>query len=313
MLTVYSGPYLINPLADDTLDSEPEALKFSDTNFDLFDKIKRAISKIKSLKQIPVRKKYAKFPCALCERNVSTEGIQCSNCSYWVHRKCNGTTKQEYEKLSEEPDDVPFHCLLCTIQLNAEIFPFTYFDKAALNELNGIDLPSQLNSLVPQETRSKLTNLPNLSEFDLDENLAQIINSKYYEIKDVSKLSIGNSSFSFLHANLRSLSAHIDDLKLLLDSIKLPFDILGISETKEQVNKDFLSNINLAGYDFYSQPSISAAGGVALYINSKLNYLIREELNATENEFECIWIEVKNSKSQNIPCCCIYRHPNTQL
>ena len=127
MSTVYSGPYSINPQADDTLESEPEALKFSDANFDLFDKIKRAISKIKSLKQIPVRKKYAKFPCALCERNVSTEGIQCSNCSYWVHRKCNGTIKQEYEKLSEEADDVPIYCLLCTIQLNAEIFPFTYF------------------------------------------------------------------------------------------------------------------------------------------------------------------------------------------
>ena len=93
--------------------------------------------------------------------------------------------------------------------------------------------------------------------------MAQFINSKYYEIKDVSKLSKGNSSFSLLHANLKSLSAHIDDLKLLLDSIKLPFDILGISEIKEQVNKDFLRNVNLAGYDFYSQPSMPAAGGAA--------------------------------------------------
>ena len=51
--------------------------------------------------------------------------------------------------LSEEPDDVPFYCFLFTVQLNAEIFPFTYFDKTKLNELNGIDLPSQL-SLVRQ-------------------------------------------------------------------------------------------------------------------------------------------------------------------
>ena len=121
MSTVYSKPYLINPLPDDTLDSEPDASEFSDGNFDLFDKIKRAILKIKSLKQFPVRKNYAKFPCALCERNVSTEGIQCSNCFYWVHRKYNGTTKQEYEKLSEEQQDVPFYCLLCTNQLNAEL------------------------------------------------------------------------------------------------------------------------------------------------------------------------------------------------
>ena len=89
--------------------------------------------------------------------------------------------------------------------------------------------------MVPYEIHLKLTKLRNLSEFDLDENLAQILNSKYYEIKDVSKLSKGKGSFSLLHTNLRSLSAHIDDLQLLLDSKKLPFDILGISETKEQV------------------------------------------------------------------------------
>ena len=66
--------------------------------------------------------------------------------------------------------------------------------------------------------------------------------------------------------------------------MKLPLDILGISETKEQLNKNFLRNVNLAGYDFYSQPTMSAAGGVALYVKSKLNYLIREELDVTENE-----------------------------
>ena len=101
------------------LDSESEAIEFSDANFDLFNKIKRAISKIKSLKQIPVKKRYAKFPCALCERNVSTEGIQCSNCSYWVHSKCNGTTKQEYEKLPEEPHDVPFYWFVFFVPFNS--------------------------------------------------------------------------------------------------------------------------------------------------------------------------------------------------
>ena len=116
-----------------------------------------------------------------------------------------------------------------------------------------------------------------------------------------------------LHANRRSLSGHIDDLKLLLESLKLPFDILGISKTKQQVNKNFLRNVNLTGYEFYSQPSMSAAGGVALYVNSILNYLITEELNVTGNEFERIWIEVKNSGSLNILCCCAYRHPNTEL
>ena len=51
--------------------------------------------------------------------------------------------------------------------------------------------------------------------------------------------------------------------------------------------------------DFYSQSSNSSAGGVALYVNSNLNYIIREDLNLTENEFECIWIEVKKLQKSN--------------
>ena len=114
------------------------------------------------------------------------------------------------------------------------------------------------------------------------------LNSKYYETQDIPDLSRAKDSFYLLHSNLKRLSAYVDELKLLLDSMKLPFDIIGISETKEQVHKSFLSNVNLSGYDFYSHPSNSSAGGVALYVNSKLNYIIREDLKLTQNKFECI-------------------------
>ena len=98
-------------------------------------------------------------------------------CFQWVHRKYNRTSKEEFKKLCEEPDDVPFFCLLCTIELNAEIFPLHDLDKIELNKLNGIDLPSQLSLLVPYETQSKLTKLPNLGD-DLDENPVHIIKFK---------------------------------------------------------------------------------------------------------------------------------------
>ena len=69
-------------------------------------------------------------------------------------------------------------------------------------------------------------------------------------------------SFSLFHANLRSLSAHLDELQLLLKTLKVDFDIIGISETKEQ-SGGFLKNVNLDGYSIHSQHSNSAAGGVA--------------------------------------------------
>ena len=109
--------------------SESNTSEIVDTNLDLYDKIKNAIAKLKATKQQPPRKRFAKFPCAVCDCNVNKDAIYCTNCLHWVHCKCNGTSKQEYDWLSEEADDVPFYCLLCTIELNSQIFPLTYLDN----------------------------------------------------------------------------------------------------------------------------------------------------------------------------------------
>ena len=169
----------------------------------------------------------------------------------------------------------------------------TFFDKIDLNELNGIDLASQLSSFPPYEVRSKLMKLPSLDDFGMDENLVNAINSKYYDISEPRNVYNSKSSFSLFHSNLRSPSKHIDELQTLLRSTEMPFDIIGVSETKQQVDRGFLTNVNLNGYDFYSQPSKTSAGGVAIYIKSSLNYAIRDDLNKTEDEFECICVEIK--------------------
>ena len=71
--------------------------------------------------------------------------------------------------------------------------------------------------------------------------------------------------------NIRSLSAHRNELTLLLSSLKCKFDVIVISETKEQSDKGFLSNVDIPGYKLHSQPTNSSAGGVALYIKSTLD------------------------------------------
>ena len=115
-----------------------------------------------------------------------------------------------------------------------------FSDTIELNELNGIDLPSQLNSLPSYEVRSKLMKLPSLNDCDMDENLINAINSKYYDISELCNVYNSKSSFSLFHSNLRSLSQHIDEFQILLRSTEIPFDIIGVSETKEQVNRGFL-------------------------------------------------------------------------
>ena len=83
-------------------------------------------------------------------------------------------------------------------------------------------------------------------------------------------------------------------------------------EVKGQ-SEGFLKNASLDGYTIHSQHSSSSAGGVALYLRNNLDYIVREDLNALENEFETIWVEIKNRKGQNVLCCCAYRHPNTEV
>ena len=54
------------------------------------------------------------------------EAIYCTSCLNWVHCKCNGTSKTEYVKLTNEPDGDLFHCMLCIMKENSNV-PFLLF------------------------------------------------------------------------------------------------------------------------------------------------------------------------------------------
>ena len=135
----------------------------------------------------------------------------------------------------------------------------------------GVDLPSQIESLPSFEIVSKLTNLPNLNSLDIDENLIKAINSKYYKVHDLPKLNINNQSnnFSMFHVNKRSLTKHFDQLYSLICATKIPFDVIGLTETKQSINKDFLLNVNIDGDQLHTQPAKSLCGGTAIYVKKE--------------------------------------------
>ena len=117
--------------------------------------------------------------------------------------------------------------------------------------VHDIDIPSQLSMLPSYTVCSKLTKLPTLDDFDMDENLIHAVDSRYVRIPELNELRPIKQSFSLFHMNERSLSAHRDELLVLLGGLKFTFDIIGLSETKEQCEKGFLSNVNLAGYNIF--------------------------------------------------------------
>ena len=284
----------------------------------LADIISNAVSQIKlnQLIKSKMKQRSCKFPCSVCGKNVNKnqKAIKCDKCDLWSHASCNGISKSEYMKLMEEDDDVPWYCIPCLILENAEIYPFGLLSKTELCDLLGVDLPSQIESLPSFEIVSKLTNLPNLNSFDIDENLIQAINSKYYKVHDLAKLNINNQSnnFSMFHVNTRSLTKHFDQLYSLICATKIPFDVIGLTETKQSIIKDFLLNVNIDGYQLHTQPTKSLCGGTAIYVKKSLDHKVLHDLNALEDKFETLWIEINTGhKSKNIVVCCVYRHPDT--
>ena len=87
-------------------------------------------------------------------------------------------------------------------------------------------------------------------------------------------------------------------------------DTTETSESSEKSETKFLTNTNLSGYDMFSTPSNSSKGGVALFSNSSFNVIERFDLKSSSNHFESVWIEIKNTRSKNIICAAIYRHPH---
>ena len=89
------------------------------------------------------------------------------------------------------------------------------------SDIYGLDLPSQLQLLPSYELRSKLSRIPTLENFDLDENHVLSVNSKYFDIPTFVRhnSTSGKKCFSIFHVNTRSLSKNFDQLLNVLSAV----------------------------------------------------------------------------------------------
>ena len=76
---------------------------------------------------------------------------------------------------------------------------------------------------------------------DIESNIPNPINSKYYFPSDFEKLTLQASSsyLSLFHIDIDSLHAHLSDLQTTLASLNFLFHIIGISETRENISTGF--------------------------------------------------------------------------
>lgn len=260
--------------------------------------------------------------CPYCQQQVSenSKAIECDSCFQWYHFKCSGLTIKQYNHYCSIED--LWFCLRC----RNLIFPFNSITDNNLLKLTFNSNTTcccskkisrlRLENLSNLEVISSISNVPNLGESDIDEQISHKINFNYYSTHDFhnnSEISGLKNSLSFLHCNIRSLQANYDHLLDMLNILNFDFSVIGLSEIKFKIDKEVFANISIPRYTFIFQPSNSAAGGVGLYINNHLHYSERNDLSNTSDNYESIWIEVGDTHGKNIICSVFYRHPNSSL
>ena len=187
-------------------------------------------------------------------------------------------------------------CKKCAIADRESIFPFGTVENETLSDLFELDKPSVVDSLPSFEITSHLTNLPNLQDYEIDEQLPSNIDSNYLSIQDLSSSDTNHTDLSSLDMNIRSFSCHFDELQTLLVNVKVPFDVVAVSETWDSFKRPLKVNVEIPGYTFFSTRSQTQNGGVGLYIKSSLDPIPRSDLAGDSGDFETVWTEVENPK-----------------
>ena len=145
-----------------------------------------------------------------------------------------------------------------------------------------------------------------------DSNFNYFTTHDFHVNKDISDC-LSNNAFSFLNCNIRSIQANIDNLINMLSELYFPLSVVGLTETKLKIDQEEILNINIPGDNFLSQPSLSNAGGVGVFVKNGISYSCRQDLSSVKEGYESLWIEIQNDAEHNTICGIIYRHPHGNL
>ena len=122
----------------------------------------------------------------------------------------------------------------------------------------------------------------------------QIVNTGILDFSEKFK----SKSLSLLHLNICSLSKNFDNFCILLKEINMNFDIIALTESRIKKNSVSPINIELENYSIGHTLTKTAAGGALLYINKRLSYHPRNDLNIyMPGKLESISIEIVCLKS----------------
>jgi len=112
-----------------------------------------------------------------------------------------------------------------------------------------------------------------------------------------SEINSANGMFcnklSYFHFNVRSLVKNKHKIDTFVLMCNVSPDFIAISETK--LKSKCCINIQIPNYNFVHVDSLTNAGGVGLYVNKKLQYNVRQDLELPIDGCESLFIEMKSN------------------
>ena len=187
----------------------------------------------------------------------------------WIHIKCDGTSNDKYEELKLlnkraelDPTVIPddWQCLRCKIKFQYDNVPFMFQDNIDIENLNNTDSNKFFEMLPKFNIMSEINNLSNKAH-DIDANIDDPINCKYYSVEELKMIS-RKKALNIFHSNVNGLDTHFDNLHEFLANANSPvFDIINISETSQQCDLNFKTNVNMKGYNMFTNGPNSEKGG----------------------------------------------------
>ena len=107
-----------------------------------------------------------------------------------------------------------------------------------MQDLHNHSLPSCIETLPFCGSNSDLTGLPNLKEYDIDEQFPVNMQSRYCTLSELASVETNVNELIMLHTNTRSLLSHRDELVFLCDQTTKLLDVIGVSETWSSIQKE---------------------------------------------------------------------------
>ena len=144
---------------------------------------------------------------------------------------------------------------------------------------------------------------------DLSNTVLRCEPCKFYNSIQLQCLCNKTSGLFLVHFNTRSLVKNLNKITNWLDISSIFPDVIAISETKLTGNKHTM--VNIKGYSFIHNNSLTNAGGAALYIRSGLMLRERPDLNLNDcdNYADRIYVVIAITlvASALITCIPVYR------